>query len=233
MEKAWAHRSGLGWVGKNGNLITRQMGSWVFLGVLLLDEAIEPDPPATDHCGSCTLCVDACPTAAIVEPTVVDARRCISYLTIEHRGAIDPALRGGMGDWLFGCDVCQDVCPWNKFERPAADARFGPRAGNLAPSLVELARLTPEGFDARFRGSNDRRAGWAGFLRNVMIALGNSGDPGAAREPLAGGLAHPEPLVRRHAAWALGRLGEHAPLRARAVHERDPAVHGEIDAALG
>jgi epoxyqueuosine reductase len=208
LEKAWAHRAGVGWVGKHSNLITRERGSWVFLGELLLDAELEPDPPATDLCGICTRCIDACPTGAIVAPAVVDSRRCISYLTIEHRGPIAPELRSPMGDWIFGCDICQDVCPWNvKFARPAPDERYAPRPASLAPRLDDLARLTRAEFDARFRGSNVRRPGWAGFLRNVMVALGNRRDP-AARPALAAGLEHPEPLVREHAAWGLGRLGE-------------------------
>jgi epoxyqueuosine reductase len=232
LEKPWAHRAGVGWVGKSGNLITRGCGSWVFLGEIIVDSELEPDAPATDYCGSCRRCIDACPTGAIVAPRVIDARRCISYLTIEHRGAIDPGLRAGMGNWLFGCDVCQDVCPWNKFQRPSDDGRWAPRAGNTAPRLAEMAALDRPTFDTRFRGTNVRRTGWRGFLRNTMIALGNCGNPAAAGAPLAAGLAHQEPLVRRHAAWALGRLGERRPLRARAAVESEEAVQEEITRAL-
>ena len=207
LEKAWAHRAGVGWVGKHANVITRERGSWVFLGELLLDAELEPDPPATDLCGTCTRCIDACPTGAIVAPAVVDSRRCISYLTIEHRGAIAPELRAPMGDWIYGCDICQDVCPWNvKFARPAPDVRYAPRPASRAPGLPDLARLGRAEFAARFRGTNVRRPGWAAFMRNVMVAIGNWRGP-AARPALAAALDHPEPLVREHAAWGLGRGG--------------------------
>jgi epoxyqueuosine reductase len=234
LEKAWAHTAGVGWVGKHSNVITREAGSWLFLGELLLDAEVEPDSPATDFCGSCTRCIDACPTGAIVAPTVVDSRRCISYLTIEHRGVLDPDLRAPMGDWIFGCDICQDVCPWNKFARPADDRAYAPRPGNAAPQLSQLARLDRDAFAERFRGTNIRRPGWAGFLRNVMVALGNWRDP-EARPALAAGLDHPAPLVRAHAAWGLGRLGEgpdRRALRRRGTTETDPAVSTEIERAL-
>jgi epoxyqueuosine reductase len=234
-EKAWAHTAGVGWVGKHSNVITRDRGSWVFLTELIVDQELEPDPPATDHCGTCTRCIDACPTAAIVAPAVVDSRRCISYLTIELKGAIDPELRAPTGDWIFGCDICQDVCPWNKFSRPTADIRFGPRAGQATPPLAELARLGPDEFDRRFQGTNLRRPGWRGFLRNVMVALGNDLSP-SADPALAEAIEHPEPLVRAHAAWGLGRKATPralSALRSRRTREREPAVVSEIDAALG
>jgi epoxyqueuosine reductase len=234
LEKAWAHTAGVGWVGKHSNVITREGGSWIFLGELLLEAEIEPDSPATDFCGTCTRCIDACPTGAIVAPTVVDSRRCISYLTIEHRGAIEPELRAPMGDWIFGCDVCQDVCPWNKFARPAADSSYAPRTERAVPRLTELARLDRPAFAELTRGTNLRRPGWAGFLRNVMVALGNWREP-AARPALAAGLDHPEPLVRAHAAWAFGQLGEgtdRRTLRRRGAVETDPDVRAEIDQAL-
>ncbi len=234
LEKPWAHAAGIGWVGKNANLIIRGRGSWFFLSEVLLTRELEPDPPATDHCGTCRRCIDACPTAAIVAPAVVDSRRCISYLTIEHRGAIEPGLRAAIADWIFGCDVCQDVCPWNKFSRPSVNPTYAPRDGHRGPRLSALARLTREEFASRFRGSNLRRPGYAGFLRNVMVALGNaaSEDAGPA---LRAGLAHSEPLVRAHAAWGLGRRGEPAgrtALARQARHEEDPAVRVEIAAAL-
>jgi epoxyqueuosine reductase len=237
-EKAWAHTAGVGWVGKHSNVITRDRGSWVFLAELLTDADLEPDAPATDHCGTCTRCIDACPTAAIVAPAVVDSRRCISYLTIEHREAIDPALRPGMGDWIFGCDICQDVCPWNKFSRPTPDARYAPRPEQATPRLAEIARLGPEAFAARFTGTNLRRPGWRGVLRNVMVALGNApaSEAGEAVPTLIAALEHPEPLVRGHAAWGLGRHqgdAERARLRRHRDRESDASVVAEIEAALG
>jgi epoxyqueuosine reductase len=234
-EKAWAHQAGVGWVGKHSNVITRDRGSWVFLAELLVDAELEPDPPATDHCGTCTRCIDACPTAAIVAPAVVDSRRCISYLTIELRGAIDPELRSPTGDWIFGCDICQDVCPWNKFSRPTTDIRFEPRPGQATPPLAELADLGAEEFAARFQGTNLRRPGWRGFLRNVMVALGND-RAATSTAALAKAVEHPEPLVRGHAAWGLGQHDgprERAALRGRRARERDPMVQAEIVAALG
>lgn len=234
LEKGWAHRAGVGWIGKHSNILTRDRGSWLFLGELIIDAEVEPDAPALDFCGTCTRCIDACPTAAIVAPAVVDSRRCISYLTIEHRGPIARELRAPMGDWIFGCDICQDVCPWNKFAHPASDRTFAPRTGNLAPRLAELALLGPESFAERFRGSNVRRSRFAGFLRNVMIVLGNSGVP-EAFAALRAGLHHPEPLVRGHAAWGLGRRkerGVRAELSRRAALERDPMVLAEIELAL-
>jgi epoxyqueuosine reductase len=247
LEKPWAHRAGVGWVGKNANVIVKGAGSWFFLAELMVDIAAEPDPPATDHCGSCTRCIDACPTAAIVAPAVVDSRRCISYLTIEERGPIAPELRSGVGAWIFGCDICQDVCPWNKFSRQGADPVYAPRDGHVAPPLAALAALTRAEFVARFRDTNLTRPGYAGFLRNVMVALGNSaGTPvtaGAAATAgaqaiaaLGAGLVHPEPLVRAHAAWGLGRHGgaaARAALAAAARREAEPAVRAEIAAARG
>ncbi len=234
LEKAWAHSAGVGWVGKHSNVITREAGSWLFLGELLLDAEIEPDPPATDFCGTCTRCIDACPTDAIISPAVVDSRRCISYLTIEHRGSIERDLRSPMGEWIFGCDICQDVCPWNKFATPASDPHYAPRPENAAPSLGDLARLDRSAFGERFRGTTIRRPGWAGFLRNVMVALGNWRQP-EARPALAAGVEHPEPLVRGHAAWGLGQLGEHRDrkkLERRFTTETDPEVRSEIEQAL-
>lgn len=234
LEKPWAHGAGVGWVGKHSNVIVREAGSWFFLSELLLNAEVEPDPPATDHCGTCSRCIDACPTQAIVAPAVVDSRRCISYLTIENRGAIAPELRPGLGDWIFGCDVCQDVCPWNKFSRPSANPEYAPLPEHLAPRLAALARLGREEFAARCRGTNLARPGYAGFLRNVMVALGNSATPEAAAA-LGTGLAHPEPLVRAHAAWGLGRHGRRAAralLAGAAEREKDPDVQAEIAAAL-
>ncbi len=232
LEKPWAQAAGLGWQGKHSNLISRDLGSWLFVGELITDLDLEPDAPhARDYCGSCTRCIDVCPTRAIVAPYVVDSRRCISYLTIEHRGAIPRELRPLMGNLIFGCDICQDVCPWNKFAKVAEDPAFHARPGNAAPDLAELIGLTREAWAARFKGSPVKRAKYPGFLRNVAIALGNSGDPSAV-PALARALEHEEPLVRGHAAWALGRLGAREVLERRRPLESEASVVEEIAAAL-
>ena len=174
MDKVWAQRSGLGWIGKHTNLIDPKLGSWFFLGEIVCDLDLEPDGPIPDHCGSCTRCIDACPTDAIVEPYVVDANRCISYLTIEHReDDIQPAIAGDMGSWVFGCDICQDVCPWNKFSRRTEESRFMPRDGMLNSSIDDLLELDVETFRERFRQSPVKRAKHEGLLRNARIAAAN------------------------------------------------------------
>jgi epoxyqueuosine reductase len=205
MEKYWASRAGIGWIGKHTNLISRRLGSWVFLGEVLLDVELDYDLPAADHCGSCTRCIDACPTEAIVEPYVLDSRRCISYLTIELREDIPPEFRPSLGNLVYGCDICQDVCPWNrKAGRSTAEA-LASRPENEAPDLRELARLSPQEFSRRFRGSPVKRTKWRGLMRNVAVALGNSGSPETKAELEA--LLHCEDaMVRRHAAWALLQL---------------------------
>lgn len=175
MDKAWARRSGLGWQGKHTNLINRQLGSFFFIGELIVDVELPRDGPTPDYCGKCTRCIDACPTDAIVQPYVVDANRCISYLTIEHRGNdISPELLPGMGNWIFGCDVCQDVCPWNKFKRPTSEERYLPRPGITDTGLSEWIELDIEAFRKRFRKSPVKRAKLEGFLRNVRIAAKNA-----------------------------------------------------------
>lgn len=176
MDKAWAQRAGLGWQAKNTNLITRTHGSFVFLGELITDVDLAPDPPFTaDHCGSCTRCLDACPTGALDAPYQIDATRCVSYWTIEHRGPDFPEeLAAEFGTWAFGCDVCQDVCPWTKFSRPTRDARFLPREGVEATPLAEWAELDLEAFRERFRRSPVKRTKWEGFLRNVENARRNA-----------------------------------------------------------
>jgi epoxyqueuosine reductase len=173
MDKAWAVRAGLGWIGKHSNLITREYGSWVFLGELLLDiELAYDESPSEDHCGTCTLCLEACPTAAIVEPYVVDSRRCISYATIELRAPELPAgVAENLDGWLYGCDVCQDVCPWNRFEQPSHEPRFEPREGNVDASLTAVLELSPETFAARFRRSPVKRAKLSGLRRNAQTLL--------------------------------------------------------------
>jgi epoxyqueuosine reductase len=232
LEKPWAQEAGLGWQGKHSNLISREIGSWFFLGEVLTDLELDPDPPHREEfCGTCTECIDLCPTKAIVAPYVVDSRKCIAYLTIEHRGAIPRELRPLIGNLVFGCDICQDVCPWNKFAQVAPEREFYAREGNLTPSLIELMGLTREEFNRRFQGSPVKRAKHTGFLRNVAVALGNSNDP-AAIPVLERALGNEEPLVRAHAAWALGRLGGRAALERRRPLESEAEVLEEIDAAL-
>jgi epoxyqueuosine reductase len=204
-EKAYAAAAGLGAWGKNTCLLHPEHGSWFFLGELVTDLDLNPDTPRADMCGSCTACLEACPTGAFPAPYVLDATRCISYLTIETKGAIPEALRPGLGRHVFGCDLCQDVCPWNRKRRHQGRAAFEPRPGLEAPVLAELAGLTPAAFALRFRRSPVKRAKRRGLLRNVAVALGNSGDPAhlAVLERLA---TDEDPLVREHANWAMGRL---------------------------
>lgn len=205
LEKWWAAQAGIGWQGKHTNLLSTTLGSWFFLGELILDLELEYDSRVPDHCGTCTRCIDACPTQAIVAPYVLDASRCISYLTIELREDVPEDLRRPMGDMVFGCDICQQVCPWNS-KAPDVDGEdFAPAPELAASSLKELARLTPEEFRRRFRGSPISRAKWRGFMRNVAIALGNSGDPAGIPE-LRRLLECGDGLVREAAAWALERI---------------------------
>lgn len=171
MEKAWAMRAGIGWIGKNTNILTREYGSWVFLGEILLNLELEYDTPATDFCGTCTACIQACPTQALVNAYVLDATRCISYLTIEQKGEIPPKLGENFRNWVFGCDICQDVCPWNRFAKPTTEESFYPSPQNIAPLLVELAAITEEEFSRRFKGTPVKRAKYSGFLRNVKTVL--------------------------------------------------------------
>jgi epoxyqueuosine reductase len=173
MDKAWAVRAGLGWIGKHSNLITQRFGSWVFLGELLLNLELEYDTEQVDdHCGTCTLCIDACPTGAIAEPYVLDSNKCISYATIELRAPeIPDEFAGKLDGWLYGCDICQDVCPWNRFEETTSEARFDPREGNVNASLSEIEELTPETYAERFRGSAMKRAKLAGLQRNARALI--------------------------------------------------------------
>ncbi len=230
MEKVWGAHSSLGWMGKHSNLITREQGSWFFIGVILLDVTLAFDDPEKDYCGTCSRCIAACPTGAIVAPYIVDARLCISYLTIELRGRIPRTLRPLIGNRIFGCDDCQDVCPWNRFAVETPEQSFKPRTGGLMPTLLSLADITPEEFNRRFKGSPIRRAGRDGFVRNVMVALGNSGSPEAVLA-LERATQDPSPLVRAHAAWALhqisGEAAEKALEKARAT-EVNPSVVEEI-----
>lgn len=246
LERELATRAGLGWLGKNTMLIHPRSGSYFFLGLLLLDLALPGDAPfAEDRCGSCRNCLDACPTGALLGrdargAPVMDARRCISYLTIEHRGAIPRHLRTPIGNRVYGCDICQEVCPWNvKFERPATEPAYHARPELDGPSLVEMAErllsLDDTSFGQAFRGSPVRRARRAGLLRNVCVGLGNWGDEDAV-PVLAEALQDDVPLVRGHAAWGLGRItaspNAAAGLRARLEVEKDPWVREEISLAL-
>jgi epoxyqueuosine reductase len=205
MEKPAAQAAGLGWQGKHTNLVSRQWGSWLFLGELLLSAELPYDAPESDHCGQCRACLDACPTNAFPAPYRIDARRCISYLTIEHEGPIDEALRPLLGNRIYGCDDCLAACPWNKFAQTAHEGAFAPRAELTAPALAELATLDDTGFRTRFAGTAIKRIGRDRFIRNVAYALGNSGSPGAL--PAVQQLLNDEsPLVRDAARWAFSRL---------------------------
>jgi epoxyqueuosine reductase len=209
VERAYAAAAGLGAWGKNTCLLHPEHGSWFFLGELVTSLELAPDAPRADMCGSCTACLDACPTGALSEPYVLDATRCISYLTIEVKGAIPEEKREGLGRHVFGCDICQDVCPWNRRRRHRGGPVFEPRQGAVAPSLEDLAGLDDAAFRERFRRSPVKRAKRRGLLRNVAVALGNSGD--ASHRPLVERLANDlDPVVREHARWALARLSRDA-----------------------
>jgi epoxyqueuosine reductase len=235
MEKPLAAGAGLGWQGKHTNLVSRRFGSWLFLGAIFTTLELAPDPPETDHCGGCRACLDVCPTAAFPAPYRLDARRCISYLTIEHTGPIPRELRARMGNRIYGCDDCLAVCPWNKFAQQGRDAKLAARAALAAPRLEELARLDDAAFRALFAKSPVKRTGRDRFVRNVLIAIGNSGDPALAA--LAQDrLDDASTLVRGAAVWALGRLLGRERLQAlaaaRRAYESDPAVADEWTAAL-
>ncbi|GIX17210.1 MAG: epoxyqueuosine reductase [Rhodothalassiaceae bacterium] len=230
MEKPLARLAGIGWQGKHSNLVSRRHGSWLFLGALLLDRPLPADEPHADHCGRCRRCLDACPTDAFPAPYVLDARRCISYLTIENRGPIPRALRPLIGNRVFGCDDCLAVCPWNKFAAAARETALALRPQLAGLPLADLLALEASDFDALFAGTPVRRAGHHGFLRNLLVAAGNSGDPALA-QAVRPHLAHPEPLVRLHAVWAYGRLADAASWRVARrrgeAAETDPAVRAE------
>ena len=222
MEKPLAEAAGLGWQGKHTNLVSRRLGSWFFLGTIFTTLELAPDRPHEDHCGACRRCLDICPTAAFTAPYQLDARRCISYLTIELKGPIPREFRPLIGNRIFGCDDCLAVCPWNKFA-VAANAAYAPREGAEAPLLAELAGLDDAAFRARFAGSPVKRTGRARFLRNVMVAIGNSGQPALIGVAEAA-TSDADPLVRGHAVWALSRLAGPARFRAamRAGPDPDP-----------
>ena len=203
MEKPLAALAGLGWQGKHTNLLNRDAGSWFLLGTIYTDLPLTIDSPVTDHCGSCTACLDVCPTKAIVAPYRLDARRCISYLTIEQRGSIPIEFREAIGNRVFGCDDCQLFCPWNKFAHPTRETHFTPRHGLDASDLVDLFNWDKETWEERTRGSALRRPGYTGWLRNLAVALGNAPPSPAARQALAARASHPSELVREHVQWAL------------------------------
>ena len=206
MEKPLSAAAGVGWQGKHTNLLSREFGSWLFLGVIYTTLELEPDAPAGDHCGSCTRCIDACPTRAIVAPHRIDARRCISYLTIEHAGAIPLEFREAMGNRIYGCDDCLAVCPWNRFaEQAQANKAFAPRAELVAPALADLLALDDAGFRELFAGSPIKRIGLTRMIRNCLIAAGNSGDAGL-RPSVERHIGSEDPVVADAAKWAIGRL---------------------------
>lgn len=230
LERPFARKAGLGWIGKNSLLLNKSLGSYFYLGEVLTSLDLAPDRPfSKDHCGSCSRCMDLCPTRAIVAPYVVDARKCIAYLTIEYKGVIDRAIRPLLGNLIFGCDICQEVCPWNKFAKRADPA--GVRKDLMAPELAPLMDLTEEEFRKRFGKTPLKRVGRDGFLRNVAVALGNSRSPDAL-DPLTKGLTDVSWLVRLHSAWALGQVeGGREVLRRH--RDADPRVQAEIEGVLG
>ncbi len=205
LEKPLAARAGLGWQGKHTNLVSREFGSWLFLGAILTNLDLEPDSPESDHCGQCRACLDACPTRAFPAPYRLDARRCISYLTIEHKGPIPHEFRPAIGNRIYGCDDCLAVCPWNKFAAQGREAKLAARADLDAPPLADLARLNEASFRSLFAASPIKRVGRARFVRNVLIAVGNSNDPTLAAVAVER-LGDESPLVRGAAIWALARL---------------------------
>jgi epoxyqueuosine reductase len=229
MEKPLAQQAGIGWQGKHTNLVSREFGSWLFLGEIYLSLALEPDAAETDHCGTCRLCIDACPTGAFPAPHQLDARRCISYLTIEHKGMIADELRPLIGNRIYGCDACLAVCPWNKYALATSEPDFLPRSELTAPRLAELVGLDDPAFRRQFAGTSIKRIGRDRFVRNVLIAIGNSDDPAlidAARARLDDG----SPLVRAAAVWAYGRLDRtaaSAEARCRLARETDTTVQQE------
>jgi epoxyqueuosine reductase len=243
IERDFAARAGLGFIGRNTCLIRPELGSWIFLGALLVPESVKNAPPAarfvSPHrvfadCGRCTRCLNACPTGAFVTSHVLDARRCISYLTIELRGPIPRELRSRMGNWVFGCDICQEACPYNRAAPPATWSALATDWSREAIPLQELLGLGEQDFRSRFRGTSVLRAKRRGLVRNACVAAGNSRDT-AALPILEGLLADPEPLVRGHAAWAVGRIGGAGARRTlchAAAVETDPWARGEISAAL-
>jgi len=236
MEKSWAERAGLGWIGKHTNNVSKEHGSWWFIGSIVTRSELEESAPMEDHCGTCTSCLDACPTGAIsaADPGKMDARRCISYLTIELRGPIPRELRPLIGQWVFGCDLCLEVCPWNRFAIPSAEPQFVPRPELVNPVLEEMLSWTQEDFSRVMKGSSIKRTKRRGLLRNVAVALGNCGDSRVLPALVRCLAEEAEPLVRGHAAWAIGRLGGEQARRAleAAARDEDDFVREEVALAL-
>jgi epoxyqueuosine reductase len=234
MEKPMAQMAGHGWQGKHTNLVSRKFGSWLFLGEILLSVELPSDQSESDHCGQCRACLDICPTKAFPAPYRLEARRCISYLTIEHEGPVDRELRPLLGNRIYGCDDCLAVCPWNKFAQAGREAKLAARAELAAPRLADLARLDDAGFRALFSKSPVKRTGRDRFVRNVLVAIGNSNDPALAPEAERL-IDDASPLVRGAAVWALGRLDSErlaALAKARRPRDSDPLVEDEWTAAL-
>jgi epoxyqueuosine reductase len=236
LERELAQRAGLGWIGKNTCLIDPRQGSYFLLAEVLLGIDLEPDLPFTpDRCGTCTRCIQACPTGCILPDRTLDARRCISYLTIELKGAIPAELRQLCSSWVFGCDICQQACPWNRFASPEGDAVFANRLVPPFPDLLAEMALSAGDFNRKYRANPLKRAKRRGYLRNVAVALGNSRDPRAVPVLSDAMISDPEPLVRGHAAWALGQVGGSAAMLAldkAAGIKNDPVVKTEVRAAL-
>ena len=235
LEREVAYRAGLGWIGKNSNLINYEKGSWFFLAEILVDFELEPDLSFNRvDCGSCTACIDACPTEAIIADRTIDARLCISFLTIELKGSIKKKLRSKMGNMIFGCDICQEVCPWNKEAPKSKEQSLYPNINNVAPKLVEFMKLDRKAFNERFKKSPIKRTKRRGLLRNVAVALGNWGKPDA-KPALNLGIQDEEVLVRSHSAWALGRIPDKKAkniLTEARKTEKTPDVLEEIIEAL-
>jgi epoxyqueuosine reductase len=240
LERHWGARSGIGFTGKNAMLISREHGNWLFLASILTRIDFAPDEPVKSSfgerdvgllCGRCTRCLDACPTQAFASPGVVDARRCISYQTIENKGVIPRELRAGIGNRIYGCDVCLEVCPWNRFAQQGRQLLLSARYDLAELSLQEILTLTPERFAAVFRRTPIKRLKLVGLLRNACVVAGNIGDASVLPPLLALATSHPSPLVRAHAVWAVYRLNGGAQLEAGAASETDPLVLAEYATA--
>ena len=237
LEREFAQRAGLGWIGKNTCLINPQMGSYFFLAELFLELELEPDAPFTsDHCGNCTRCLEACPTKCILPDRTIDSRQCISYLTIELKGPIPEEMRTQTGNWIFGCDICQQVCPWNlRFSSEKGDTAFAPRPGLKNPDMIQELTLNAMQFNKKFKDSPVKRAKRRGYLRNVAVSIGNNPSSEMVSPLTKALIEDPEPLVRGHAAWGLARIGgeiAYQALKAASKKELDEYVQEEITAAL-